>query len=252
MKTVLLLGPQTSSIKYIRSDLIDAILSKGHAVHVAGPGIDAAPETLEWLRARGVPAHDVPLSRTGVNPVSDLRFFLAFCRLLLRVRPDVVLVYSIKPIVWGGLAAWVLRVPGRFGLVTGLGYAFTGQATGKRAVIKKFAQALYSASLNRLTGVFFQNPDDRADLVTWGVLRGDRETVLVNGSGVNTDFFAPAPLPEGPPRFLLIARLLGDKGIREYAEAARAIHAAGIAAEFHLVGPLDPNPDGLRAQTVRA
>ncbi len=103
----------------------------------------------------------------------------------------------------------------------------------------------YGRALRRSTLVFFQNPDDRADFTALGLLPPAVPGVIVNGSGVDTAAFAPAPFPSGPLRFLLIARLLGDKGIREYAKAAEALRRTYPDAEFHLVGGHDPNPDAI-------
>lgn len=243
MAKILLVASSAPSLTNFRGQLIDELLARGHHVHAVAPELLSQGGTLGWLEARGVVCHDMWLARTGLSPLADLRTLVGLFRLMRRVRPDICLAYTIKPVIWGGLAAWLARVPGRVALITGLGYVFTGEARGKRAVIRRLVRRLYALALHRATLVFFQNPDDRTDFARWGVLPSNVPVHVVNGSGVDTEAFAPAPLPDGPPRFLMIARLLGDKGIREYVAAAAQLRAHWPEATFHLVGPLDPNPD---------
>lgn len=249
---ILVVGPQASGLRNFRGALIEALLSRGHEVVAAAPGLRADGSTREWFEERGVAWQDIPLTRTGLRPDADLRTLFALYRLMRRVRPDVSLCYTVKPVVWGGIAAWWARVPRRVALITGLGYAFTGEARGRRAWIRSLVHRLYAVALRRATLVFFQNPDDRADFTRRGLLPSDLAAVVVDGSGVDVSAFAPAPLPEGPLRFLLIAWLLGDKGIREYVAAAARLRARWPDAEFHLVGPLDPNPDAIAREEVES
>lgn len=248
---VLIIGSLARSLRNFRGALIEDMLAAGHEVTVAAPGLISDEETSEWLRERGAICHDVFLSRAGLSPISDLLALIGLFWLMRRTRPDTVLSYTIKPVIWGGIAAWLARVPQRVALITGLGYAFTGDARGKRALIRRLVSWLYGTSLRRATLVFFQNADDRDDFYRWGILCDAVSVELVNGSGVDTDAFAPAALPDTPPRFLLIARLLGDKGIREYAQAAARLRVRHPQAEFHLVGPLDSNPEGISEAEVR-
>jgi glycosyltransferase involved in cell wall biosynthesis len=151
------------------------------------------------------------------------------------------------------IAAWLARVPRRVALITGLGYAFVGEACGKRAVIRWLASKLYGIALRRATLVFFQNPDDRDDFHKLGILTAKAKVVLVNGSGVDTAEFSQASMPDHPPlRFLMIARLLRDKGVREYVDAAKLVRKTYPAAECHLVGPIDTNPEAIREAEIRA
>ena len=247
---ILVFAGLASSLANFRGHLIAAMVQRGHQVHAAAPGLTSDAPTHDWLRAQGVVCHDVPLSRAGLNPIADLQSLVALWRLMRAVQPDLFLGYTIKPVIWGTLAAWLARVPQRVVLITGLGYAFTGQASGKRALVQKVVRWLYTRALRHTSLVFFQNPDDRAEFQFRGLLPASIPTVIVNGSGVDTTAFAPAPLPAEPIRFLLIARLLGDKGIREYAAAAQQLHANYPQAEFHLVGPVDPNPDAISLHEV--
>lgn len=249
--TILIIASHAGSLRIFRGALIEALLSKGLGVHAAAPGLVAGDATFGWLRKRGVTCHDIALARTGLNPIADLRTLAGLVRLMRRLRPQIVLAYTIKPVIWGLLAARMAAVPKRVALITGLGYAFVGTARGKRARVRWLASRLYARALRQATLVVFQNPDDRDDLRNWGVLPAGVRSVLVKGSGVDTGAFSPAPFVDAPPRFLMIARLVGDKGVREYAQAAAWLRARNPQAGFHLVGPLDPSPDGIPEAEVR-
>jgi glycosyltransferase involved in cell wall biosynthesis len=163
-----------------------------------------------------------------------------------RIRPSHVLGYTIKPVLYGSLAAWLAGVPRRSALITGLGYAFQGQAN-ERGGLRVLVQWLYGLALRRTHKVFFQNPDDQTLFRSLGLLLPGTPSCVVNGSGVDVEAFAVAPVPAAP-HFLLIARLLGDKGVREYAQAAQRTRALYPQVRFSLVGWLDENPDAI-AQT---
>lgn len=247
---IVIVASKAQSLMNFRGRLIEDLLALGHEVHAVAPDVFEDKTTHAWLGQRDVRCHVAALSRTGISPRADLRTLKEFVRIFRQVRPDLVFSYTTKPVIWGTLAAWIARVPERVALITGLGYAFVGEAKGKRAVVRFIASRLYSTALKRATLVFFQNPDDLADFKRWRVLPAQKQVEIVNGSGVDTDAYEVTPMPEGPVKFLMIARLLRDKGVREYADAAQSLHARYPEAEFHLVGPLDSNPDGLTGVEV--
>lgn len=242
MKFLLISGWAGSIINF-RGPLIAALQARGLQVHVAAPELTPESAICQQLKARGVVTHSVPLRRTGMNPMADALTLWSLWRLMRRVRPDFVMGYTIKPVIYGSLAGWLARVPRRFALVTGLGYAFQQQGQGSK--LQRLVRQLYTAALARVQSVFFQNPDDEALFRQRGIVAASARTCVVNGSGVDVSAFAVAPLPPGPPCFLLIARLLGDKGVREYAQASRRIRAAHPAVRCQLVGWIDTNPDSI-------
>ncbi|WP_370231041.1 glycosyltransferase family 4 protein [Marinobacter nauticus] len=249
MKTFLLIASFPDSLIKFRGPLLRALVAKGLDVHVAAPDLADVPDIRTELEALGITLHEIGLKRTGTNPVADLATVAELCRLMRRIRADYVLGYTIKPVIYGSLAAWLAGVPKRFSLVTGLGYAFTGEASGKRGLLRKLIQRLYRFGLSRSRKVFFQNPDDEALFRQLKLLPADIPSCVVNGSGVDVADYALAPLPE-KPSFLLIARLLGDKGVREYAQAARKVKARYPDAVFRLVGWIDDNPDAISQQEL--
>lgn len=249
MKTFLLIASFPDSLIKFRGPLLRALVAKGLDVHVAAPDLADVPDIRTELEALGITLHEIGLKRTGTNPVADLATVAELWRLMRRIRADYVLGYTIKPVIYGSLAAWLAGVPNRFALVTGLGYAFTGEASGKRGLLRKLIQRLYRFGLSKSYKVFFQNPDDEALFRQLGLLPVDVPSCVVNGSGVDVADYAVAPLPD-KPSFLLIARLLGDKGVREYAQAAQRVKAQYPSAVFRLVGWIDDNPDAISQQEL--
>jgi len=249
LKTFLLIASFPDSLIKFRGPLLRALVAKGLDVHVAAPDLAGVPEIRTELEALGITLHEIGLKRTGTNPMADLATVAELWQLMRRIQADYVLGYTIKPVIYGSLAAWLAGVPERFALVTGLGYAFTGEASGKRGILRKLIQRLYRFGLSKSRKVFFQNPDDEALFRQLGLLPVDVPSCVVNGSGVDVADYAVAPLPD-KPSFLLIARLLGDKGVREYAQAAQRVKAQHPSVVFRLVGWIDDNPDAISQQEL--
>lgn len=245
MKFLVIAGFPDSLIQF-RGALLDSLLACGLSVVVAAPDLPEGSAVRKLLEAKGIKAHDIPLTRTGMNPVADFITLIYLRRLMLRVRPDFVLGYTIKPVIYGSLAARLAGVPRSFALITGLGYAFTGShGRGLRGVVRSLALRLYRLALRGSSKVFFQNPDDEALFRNLGLLTASKPSCVLNGSGVDLARFCVARFPQALS-FLLIARLLGDKGIREYAEAARLLRSKYPSVVFRLVGWIDSNPDAIR------
>lgn len=243
MKFLLVAGFADSLIGF-RKPLIVALLNKGLTVDVAAPELTVNVEVMAELNKLGVVAHDIPMQRTGMNPFSDLRAMLALWQLMRQIKPQFVLGYTIKPVIYGTLAAWFARVPQRFALITGLGFAFIGEDDGQRSKVRALVHVLYRTALKRSHTVFFQNPDDEALFRQLNILSSTTTSCVVNGSGVDVAQFEVAPLSiSSAPRFLLIGRLLGDKGVREYVQAAQQVKQRYSQAQFDLVGWVDANPN---------
>lgn len=241
------------SVLNFRGKLLEALSAHGYEIHIMAPEFASFPEEQQKLEALGYHLHEIPMQRTGTNPLADLKLLKNLCKQIRRIQPDYVLSYTIKPVIYGTLASWLAKVPHRFALITGLGYAFQNVESGKRSLFQKMVHGLYAQALKHGDKVFFQNPDDLKLFQGMHLLDANKPTVVVNGSGVNVQDFDVMPLPTNEQgyvkaSFLLIARLLGDKGVREYAESARIIKAQYPEAEFHLVGWIDDNPSAI-AQT---
>lgn len=247
--TFLIIASFPDSLLRFRGSLIDTLRNRGLKVHVAAPNFPSGSDLRDQLEARGVQVHDIPLRRTGINPMADLALLFHLWRLIRRIQPKYVLGYTIKPVIYGSIAARLARIRHCFALITGLGYAFTSEVRGFRRLLRILVQHMYSNALSGAEKVFFQNPDDEALFRSLGILAASTPTVVVNGSGVDIKTYNVTPFPSAP-RFLLIARLLGNKGVREYVEAARQVRTQYPEVLFNLVGWIDDNPDAIKQQEL--
>lgn len=216
-----------------RAGLIRALVSAGHEVVAVAPD-DKYAVGLSALGCRFVPFH---MENGGTNPLKDALLLWRFMRLFARERPDVYLGYTVKPNVYGSLAAHMLGIP-VINNIAGLGAVFI-----KGGWLIWVVRWLYRTALKRSAKVFFQNRDDQRLFISGGLVRA-RVTDLLPGSGIDLNHFVPVPkrtLNHGNSkfRFLLIARMLRDKGVAEYVEAARLVRKQYSQAEFCLLGPLD-------------
>lgn len=250
MKRFLLIASYPDSLIKFRGPLLDCLLKKGLTVHVAVPRLSSESSIFQHLVAKGVHVHRIPLDRTGMNPLMDLITLCSLCAIMLRVRPYCVMSYTIKPVIYGSLAASLTRVPRVFALITGLGYVFNGNEKDvRRGLLCSLVQRLYRFSLSGCYKVFFQNRDDEALFFDQHVLSHHSSSFVVNGSGVDLVEYAVAPISE-KTSFLLIARLLGDKGVREYVAAAKKVCAKYPHVVFKLVGWIDSNPDAISQEEL--
>ena len=245
---VIVIGGLARSLVNFRGPLLKALTERGHEVLACAP---AADESIQSQLAQwGVEYRHVPMARASMNPLGDLATFRALFRLFRKEQPDVVLGYTIKPVIWGSLAARFARIPRRYAMITGLGYAFIDGGGRKQRVVQRVVSSLYRTALKGADAVFFQNPDDEREFRERGLIQRETTSILTNGSGVDLDAFPSRPLPSEPV-FLLLARLIGDKGIREYREAARSIRRHYPDAKFLLAGGKDPNPAAISDEELR-
>ena len=213
----------------------------GFDVHVACPVGNPA----KHLAAEGFPFHAIPLDRCGVNPIHELATLASLIRVYKRVRPDLVHHLRLKPVLYGSLAARFTGVPTVVNLLTGLGYLFTSNSRAARLLRQLVMLACRVAFSHPNQRLVLQNPDDRDLLLRHGVLPVEK-TLLINGSGVDTDRFSPRPEPVGPPVIMLASRMLWDKGVGEFIQAARILRDSGLKARFVLVGDTDAaNPSAI-------
>ena len=238
-----------------RRAVVRAARAAGFDVHVAAPAHHAwAPDgfNLGDLCKEGLSVHAIPMSRRGRNPVTDAWTFWCLLRLYRRVRPSIVHHVTVKPNLYGGLAARIAGVPAVVFAVSGLGELFSGRGLGL-AILRPFLLlGLAAACRHRNARVIVQNPEDARALSASLGFR-DSDFVLIRGSGVDLRQYHVTPEPGGVPVVLLAARLIWDKGIREFVSAARALKARGIVARFVLVGGAHAsNPRTVPAEVLRA
>jgi glycosyltransferase involved in cell wall biosynthesis len=228
-----------------------AARARGYDVALATAD-DAVPHDAAAVRTAeqaGFRVHRVPFARAKAGVFAEWRAFRALVALYRRERPDLVHHVTIKPVLFGSVAARVAGVRAVVNAVSGLGFVFL--ATGWRAAIRRgLVVSLYRAAFGHRRAIaLFQNTDDAEFLERRGVVRR-AQVRLVRGSGVDLSAFTPAPPPVGPPVVVLPARLLGDKGVREFVAAATQLHAEGVTARFALVGSADDNPSAISADEL--
>jgi len=218
------------SMYRFRRGMLAALIRDGYEVHVVAPE-DAEAAS---LRAMGCIFHPMAMAAQGRNPIQDLKLVASLLALYRRVLPAIIFHYTIKPNVYGSVAARLAGIRS-IAVTTGLGYVFIN-----KGIVSSLSKLLYRISLRFSGQVWFLNQEDRTAFVSAGLVDGKKCTVLP-GEGIDLDYFAPAPQQDHPASerftFLLIARMLWDKGIGEYAAAARALREKYPQARFLLVGP---------------
>ncbi len=246
---IFLLGGNDLSLINFRGPLIRDLVAAGHEVVAAAPPENAVAPALQSLGARYCP---IRLARSGLNPWQDWQTRTELRRVFETERPDIVLAYTIKPIVHGLPAARLAGVGRRYALVTGLGAAFHTSGL-KGYLLRQAASVLYRRALRGATGIIVQNQEIADCFVRLGILAPNVTTTLVPGSGVDCQSFSFAPVQvHKAPVFLLLGRMLWDKGIAEYVAAARAVKKTLPHACFRLVGDTDPNPAAIPVAKLEA
>ncbi|MDN5844296.1 MAG: glycosyltransferase family 4 protein [Alcaligenaceae bacterium] len=252
MNTIVIIAHHAVSLLNFRGHLIRDLAGAGMRVLCLAPDYDA--DTRDALRSLGAEPVDYSLKRTGMNPVRDAWDLVRLVAVLRHLRPDVVFAFSTKPMVYGTLAAWLAGVPRRVAMVEGAGYVFTtgqGRPTWRRRALRRLVESLYRLALGRAHRVIFLNPDDLEEFVGRRLAPADR-AVLLGGIGVDLEAWHVVPPVVSPVCFLLVGRLLREKGIVEYVAAARLIRRQYPDVRFVLLGGLDTNPGGLGLDEVGA
>ena len=240
----LLISPKNRTVYNFRGDLIRSIAAKGYEVIVTGPDRTDV-DKIEALGARFV---EIPMNKTGTSIAGDLRYRRDLTALMKREKPDVTLGYTIKPDIYGALAANSAGVRSINSMITGGGYTFTAK-TLKARVLGLIVRTLYRMGLGKARRVIFQNEDDLEEFVSRGLVKREK-CEIVNGSGVSMTRFRPAPLPE-QPAFFMLSRLLKSKGVLEYLQAARIVKAEYPEARFYLLGKYETAmQDAIARETV--
>jgi len=238
---ILVVGSFAESLINFRGDLIGDLVARGNTV------FGCAPDGTEEFRARlseiGAEYVSVPLQRTGLNFLQDIKYFFALRKIIKDNGINVVLSYTIKPVVYASLAARSTSIKTICSIVTGVGYAFTNKSL-KGRLVSIPARILLKAAFRYNSLVFFQNPDDKKLFEDIGIINDLTITRIVNGSGVNTNHFKSLPFP-ADVAFLMMARLVEQKGVRQYVEACEIIKRKYGSVRCLLAGFIDSNPNAI-------
>mgnify|MGYP002310907701 CR=1 FL=1 len=240
----ILVSPKNRTAYNFRGDLIKEIIANGYEVIVTGPNRD----NVEKIEALGARFAEIPMNKNGVNPVKDLAYQRALKTLFDKEKPDAVLGYTSKPVIYGSIAAKRAGVKKITAMITGLGYAFT-QKTLKARIIRLIMIMLYKPALKCAHTVVFQNPDDRDEVIRLKLVKPEKCRV-VNGSGVNMERFKPLPYPE-TMTFFMLARVMYAKGIREYLRAAEIVKEKYPDVQFMLLGACEGIQDSISRKDLQ-
>ncbi len=244
MKFVLI-SPKNRTAWNFRGDLIKDLVALGYEVIVTGPN-DIDVDKIEDLGARFV---KIPMEKTGVNAISDLKYIAALRKLFKKEKPDITFGYTIKPVIYGAIAAKLARVPKRYSMIAGAGYVFVAK-TMKAKIIRMIVKILYRIGFACANKVVFMNPDDRNDFVSQRLLK-ENKCCMVNGSGVNMERFQREELPKEPV-FFMLSRALRCKGVSEYLQAAGIVHQRYPNVRIMYLGEIDESmQDSLKQEEVQ-
>lgn len=225
MSRVLILTNSSGGLYDFRNEFVEALLQE-HQVFISLPDEVKTKE----LRAEGAKIIQTPIHRRGMNPLEDFRLYLAYRSMMKKLRPDLVVTYTIKPNIYGGMAAAGLKIP-HIATITGLGGAFD-----KKGLLLALIVRLYRMGLKRTACVFFQNRENR-EICRRYRIKGRKER-LVMGSGVNLQRHVYEPYPdEETVRFLFMGRVMKERGILEFAAAAKKLHSDRVS--FEILGNCD-------------
>lgn len=239
-----------ASDRYFHSHRLELALrakKAGYDVVVATPKGPYVPA----IEAAGLRHVHIPMVRQGRNPIEDLNTIKELVALFRREKPDLVHNVALKPILYGSIAARIARVPCVVNAIAGMGYVFLNDQLLSRVLRQGVLVGFRIAFAGENSKLILQNPDDIEAWISRGVVKR-HQIALVRGAGVDVSRFKPTPEPNGPPLVVLPARLLFDKGISEFVEAARMVKSRGIPARFALVGEGDPgNPASVPPETAK-
>lgn len=243
---VIVFGGYARSLLNFRGPLIKALVERGH--QVVGVAPEADDTVRHTLGAWGVPYRSVAMQRNRLDPIGDLCSLLSLRRLFKEVRPDLVLSYTMKPVVYGSIAAASMGAASA-SIITGLGNTFGDGETTRHRLVRGTLEVLLRFALQTNGRVFFQNRDDLELFAQRKLVRPAR-AVLVDGTGVDLTLFASPSPPAHPPVFVMLSRLLRQKGVAEFAAAASRLKQRYKHARFWLLGEYESGTDGVSKQEI--
>ncbi|MDP1592360.1 MAG: glycosyltransferase family 4 protein [Prosthecobacter sp.] len=244
---VLVLTADANTLVYHRGDLIRDFAA--HGCEVVTAAAEDYPHVREFVRSLGGRHRAIRMARSKINPLKDLVTMGDMWRLFRSEKPDALFAYTIKSVVYGCVIARLAGIRRVYALLPGLGFTFVKPVTWKQKIVSFISKTLHRLALKRADVIFMQNQDDVKLFTAMSMLPAGVPVHVTAGSGVNMVEYSHAPLEDdeniadGRVRFVLVSRLLISKGVRVFAEAARRVKQLHPNAEFHLVGPFDPNPN---------
>ena len=251
MKHILIITSYGPSLINFRLPLIKKLLFKGYKVSVASPKDRFSDNLQKELKDIGVNINIFSLSGKGLNVFKDCKSILQIFKIIRDSKPNIIISYTAKPVIYTGLVLKCFKKISYFPLITGLGYAFIDRESVKYKIIKYLIIRLYRESLKNSAKTIFQNKDDQSLFSKLKIIKEKKISNVVNGSGVDLNQYPLSDLPSKPV-FLMISRLLIDKGVREYVEAAKIVRSNFSNVRFQLAGYIDRNPSSIAAKELQS
>lgn len=247
-KKILVIASFAGSLIRFRGDFIKNLIAEGFDVYTAAP--EYTEQNLEILNGMGAKTLQFNLQRTGLNPLKDFKSINELKSIIKDNKIDLVFPYTVKPVIYGSMAANMTKTP-VISLITGLGYAFTG-LTAKARLLQRFNETLYKLSIRKNKVIVFQNRDDYQLFLDRKVISKKQRVDFVSGSGINLNQFTfKEKNASDKVSFLLVARLIKEKGIALYMEAAKILKAKYPKAEFHLIGAPETSPSAISEDELK-
>jgi glycosyltransferase involved in cell wall biosynthesis len=246
-----IIANQAFSISNFRGPLVREMVRRDIRVYALAPDYDDTSRAA--VMALGAVPVDCFMSRVGMNPLRDALDLFLLSRQLRSLKLSASLAYFIKPVIYGTLAARLAAVPKRFAMIEGAGYVFADSEKPSicRRLLRSFVTQLYRLGLSQADGVFLLNPDDKNLFIDARMVSAEK-VQLLDGIGLDLAYYEATPPVLQPVCFILVARLLREKGIYDYIDAARKVKAFHPKVRFLLLGSVDLNPGSVSASEIRA
>lgn len=241
-KTVVIFTTDAFSLLNFRGKLIKELVARGHRVHAISP--DFSDEMKLSIERLGATPHDIDFNRVGTHIIEDFQSSLKLLKLLGRLKPDCILSYFVKPVIYGTLCAFLAGVPHRVAMIEGLGSTFSSGTTKKVSARRLLISLMYKIALMFAHKIIFLNEDDIQEFHARKILHKKR-ALLLGGIGVDLKEWVNDKSLKSPFTFTMSARMLREKGVQVFADAAREVKKIYPEVRFLLLGALDANPDSL-------
>lgn len=248
-KILIVAGHSISLIKF-RGELLKKIISKFHKVMGVAPPDKQSEETKKKLKKIGAKFKTFNLVKAGLNPFEDFNSYRELSKIFKSYNPDIILAYTAKAVIYAGIAARNYPNTSFYPMITGVGYGFTNVNSIKKKFVNIIMKILYYKSLKNASAIIFQNHHDKKLFINNKIIYKKKKIYVVSGSGVDLKIYPKFPLPK-KPIFLMVSRLLIDKGVIEYFEAAKIVRRKFPDAVFKFVGDLDTNPTSINSSKLK-
>ncbi len=243
---IMVLSSYAPTLFFFREDMMIAMMNNGHEVIAAAPQSKKEWESefekrnIKYVSIKGI-------ERTSTNPIKDIVGFFSILKSIIKEKPDKIFTYQAKTVIYGCIAAKFARVKEIYVLMGGLGSVFRDK--NKKSFTKNIMRIEYKAALKCCDKVFFQNKDDYKEMLDIGLIK-ENQVIMINGSGVNMTKFTEKPMPEDQV-FLFVGRIIRDKGIMEYIEAAKIVKEKYPQTKIQIVGYFDTNPTAIKEEEIQ-